>query len=151
MTSKLEQRLNRFPPFLCYALMRVPVPRRDWKDKARRRRAYEENPSRQRTRRHHYRRVTRKEFSQMSGIPERTLERLVTRVSWRDGELTVDQMLRFLDACKINLFNLEPVKDTLRKINLSKNKFGHLSTYQRRQFLLRIEEWSKYLARQPQA
>ena|ERR1700722_10862622 len=143
--SKFSERLDRFPPFLLYALCRVPISRRERATILNRQKTYLKNPSRKKVRLYSYRRVTRKEFSKMSGIAERTLERLVIRINWQQGETKVDQMLRFFDACKIDLMKIESVTSKLRRISCCGKKFAHLSSYQMKQFELRCAEWSKYL------
>lgn len=127
MPSKLSKRLDRFPPFLCYALCTVKLPRvRDtdgWKWQERRR----------------WRRINRQELSERTGIPERSIERYVQRVTWQD--FVVGDMLRFLDGCGIDLMHVEPTMKKLKNISQSKTRFQHLTTVQRAMLMRKFREW----------
>lgn len=148
--TKFESRLNRFPPFLLYALCRVRISRRERKQILNRQKTRLKNPNRKNARLYSYRRITRKEFSKLSRIPERTLERIVIRVSWGQGDTKVEQMLRFFSACKFDPMMIENVTTKLRKIARSDAKFAHLSVYQMRQFEVRCQQWARHLEKKGQ-
>ena len=129
MPSKLEKRLERFPPFLCYALCRVRLPRMKgephWRWGERRR----------------WRRISQQELSQRTGFPVRTLQRYIQQVTWR--KFLGRDMLRFLAGCGVELMDIEPTTKKLKEIMRAKTRFCHLTVFQRERLMKKFREWKE--------
>lgn len=129
MPSKLSKRLDRFPPFLCYALCTVRLPQ------------YTRKPTSKWQGRRNWRRINRYELSKRTGIPVRSVERYVQRISWEN--FLVGDMLRFLDACGIDPLNIElsTLKIKRRMKGLKNKKFQYLTTVQWDLLMRKFREW----------
>lgn len=144
--SKLEARLHQFPPFLCYALTRVRKHRQTGHER------YRRETIRERTRHvpvkqssSAWRRITREEFAERSGLNERTVERLSRQTDWLARGVSVETMILFLKASGVDLFDIESTTKKLKNIAQADQKFAHLTTWQRKCFDRVVEKWQKGL------
>lgn len=111
MTSLLQQ-LDRTPPFWIFALART-----------------RENGL-------HARRLTRQEVSMRSGLALRTIDRLSTRISWRN--VTVEQVDAFMSGCGTNL----PVdRRFVKNVFKRGGRLPHLTKNQMRTLNRRTAQW----------
>lgn len=137
----LEEKLDNFPPFLCWLLAR------------RRRPAMPESVVRQRFARRQRGedlskipgsiRLNRDEVARVSGLNYRQVSRIATKVSWDD--VTVKDMLAFMNGCGLELNHLDFQRKFLKSILKNRRGFSYLRAAEYQKLIGQMERHKAYL------
>lgn len=138
----LDQRLQKFPPFLCLALSRIkiiPFSKKEAYERWKQRRK-----GRKTKRRYQWRRMNREEISALSGIHYKRVSRIGRRISW-DG-VKVRDMLAFMKACNVDVCHATYQREFMKYTASIGQAFRHLNPDQRRIFVATMRRYKEAMA-----
>jgi hypothetical protein len=155
-TLTLRQRLDEFPPFLCLALSRVKTEKLTkeqiksrFSGAARRKRDNLRRAGRPKERKQLYRRMTLEEVIEKSGVPGWYVrEKLARLTSW--NTVQIDDALRFMDACGIDLTHIARNHSFIRRNAIKNKAFWHLTSQQKAELAERLKEWKRVKSSAPE-
>lgn len=145
LSLTLAQRLDRFPPCLCFALARVTAPSMTKEEITARRQllAVQDPAEREDLRPKRHRRLTVKEFSELSGLSQWKVRRMSRSRSW--AQWTVREMIAFVETCRVELCHAAMVNRAMKRFTSKTLPFGYLHPEQRKGLIYQLSKQGEKL------